>query len=80
MGAILRNLFFTIILLCILFVPFCIVSVTMFSDDQGRPFGIDVSPFVDGAFGWLYWIDENWFDYETNADRNLRECGKVLCD
>ena len=64
-----------------LFVPVCFVSVTIFSDDQGTVFGFDAYEFSEVVIGALDWVDENWFaDTEWNHEKNMRECGKVLCD
>jgi hypothetical protein len=76
MFKILRGLLFLAVFLFILFIPVCFVSFTMFSDDQGRPYGVDVSKYNEAAFGWVYWMDENWFDNETDAERNMSQIDK----
>jgi len=55
---ILRSLFFLAVLLLILFIPVCIVSVTMFSDDQGRPFGISMDGINDAVDAFINFGDK----------------------
>ena len=36
-----------------LYVVFMFVAFILFSDEQGRPFGIDVAKYDDAVFGWM---------------------------